>query len=214
MHARRQARLAVLEALARRVKQFRSHEHLFSFRVPHEPLDLDAIITQTVADGSGRVTAGDLRSRPVMQMTFADGHHWDAWAITLPSNVHVYCDSDGHETRVLTSLRRGNPIEGDRFFLELLAETRGEAFGIEMGGAVPDAVRTPIDDRAFLVDIFVELLEGTPAANALHAPGDTDAESDFRADVERWLPRVLIAPPPRNGRRHRRRLRDDEERVI
>lgn len=215
MYARRQARLAVLEALRRRVKQFRSHGALCAFRVPHEPLDLAAIIEGALAGEPGRVTADDLRSRPVLQLAFADGHQWEAWAITLPANVHVYCDSDGHETRVLTSLRRGNPIEADRFFLELLAETRGEAFGIEMGGAAPDRVRTPIDDRGFLVDVFVELFEGTAAGGALRARDATDRGSDFRADVDRWLARVLIAPAAaRNGRRRLRRLRDDEARAI
>lgn len=213
MYARRQARIAVLEALERRVKQFRSHDRLFTFRVPHEPLDLDAIIEDALADGPERVTADDLRSRPVMRMTFADGHRWEAWAIALPSNVHVYCDSDGHETRVLASLRRGNPLEADRFFLELLADTRGEAFGIEMAGAAPCQVRTPVDDREFLIDVFVDLLEGTPAGQALQAEHSGGTAPDFRADVDRWLAGVLIAPPPRNGRRRLRRLRDDE-RVI
>ena len=206
MYAKRQARLAVLEALERRVKQFRSHDGLFSFRVPHEPVDLDEIIDETLADAATRVNAADLRARAVLEMLFSGGHRWDAWAIALPSGVHVFCDSDGEETRVLASLRRGNPVEADRFFLELLAETRGQAFGIEMGGALPECVRTPIDDRAFLADVFVELLEGTAAEPTLRALGD-----DFRDDVERWLERVLIAPPPR-GRRQYRRLRDDADR--
>ena len=204
MYRKRRARRAVLEALERRVMQFRSHEDLFSFRVPHEPLDLDQLIGDTLGDQMGRVTPDDLRSRAVIEMTFHGAHRWEAWAISLASGVHVYCDDDGHETRVLASLRRGNPLEADRFFLELLAETRGHAFGIEMDSALPEGVRTPIDDRAFLADVFVELLEGTAAERELRAPGD-----DFRIDVERWLERVLVAPRSRS-RRTFRRLHDED----
>ncbi len=204
MYVRRQARLAVLEVLERRVRQFRTHDGLFSFRVPHAPLALDDIIDEALADVQVRVGADDLRARAILEMTFAGGHRWDAWAIALPSGVHVFCDRDGDEARVLASLRRGNSIEADRFFLELLAETRGQAFGIEMGGALPERVRTPIDDRAFLADVFVELLEGTESERSLRALGD-----DFRNDVERWLERVLIAPPPR-GRKTFKRLRDED----
>jgi hypothetical protein len=203
MYQKRQARLAVLQAVERRVKQFRTHENLFTFRVPHEPLDLDEIVRDALVDAPVRVVPDDLRSRTVVEMTFEGGHRWEAWAISFASGVHVYCDDDGHETRVLASLRRGNPGEADRFFLELLAETHGHAFGIEMGGALPEQVRTPIDDREFLGDVFIELFEGTAAERALRARG-----GDFRVDVVRWLERVLVAPPSR-GRRTFKRLRDD-----
>lgn len=206
MYVRRRARVAVLEALEARVRQFRSHDDLFGFRVPHDPLDLEALIEAALADHPARIAPADLRSRPVMRLEFPGGETWDAWVITLASDVHVYCDDDGHESRVLASLRRGHPLEADRFFLELLADTRGHAFGIEMGVALPARVRTPIDDRGFLADVFVELFEGTPVEALLREPGD-----DFRDDVERWLERVLVAPPPAvKGRRRLQRLRDED----
>ena len=68
------------------------------------------------------------------------GHVWEAWTIALPSGILIYCDDDGEEARVLGSVRRGNAVEADGFFLELLAETRGDAFGIEMAGVAPDRV--------------------------------------------------------------------------
>ena len=54
---------------------------------------------------------------------------------------------------VLASAKRSNPLEADRFFLELLAESRGHHFGIEMSGTAPDRVRSSIGDREFLVDV-------------------------------------------------------------
>jgi hypothetical protein len=93
---------------------------------------------------------------------------------------------------VLASARRGNPGEADGFFLERLAESRGEAFGIEMSGPAPDRVRSSIGDRDFLTDVFVELFEGTAAETELR---QDEPVGDFRATVERWLERVLTAPP-------------------
>jgi hypothetical protein len=147
----------------------------------------------------------------------------------------MYCDSDGHETRILASAKRGNPGEADGFFLERLAESRGHLFGIEMADALPDRVRSSIGDRDFLADVFVELFEGTDAERVLSAqcavrsaqcsarsaersvlsPEFSDAEgsvpsgaNDFRTDVVTWLDRVLTAPPA--GRRQPR-LRDQPE---
>ena len=87
----------------------------------------------------------------------------ELWTIALPSGIFLYCYSDGHESRVLASVKRGNPSEADGFFLERLAESRGEFFGIEMSGPAPDRVRSSIGDREFLADVFVDLFEGTPA---------------------------------------------------
>jgi len=56
-----------------------------------------------------------------------------------------------------------------------------------MAGPAPDRVRTSIGDREFLADVFVELFEGTSALPVESA--------DFRADVVRWLARVLTCPP-------------------
>jgi hypothetical protein len=186
-HRRRRA--LVLEALESRAKQFRSREDSWPFRMPHDPLDLDAIIDAALADDAGPLPHDALRTRGVLRMEWAAGDAWDLWAVTLASGLHLYCDSDGHESRVLASARRGNPSDADGFFLERLAESRGHLFGIEMAGAPPDRVKSSIGDRAFLADVFVELFEGTEAERGL------GAGPDFYAVVVGWLDQVLTAPP-------------------
>jgi hypothetical protein len=220
--AQRHLRLRVLDALERWAKQFRSHENLWPFRVPHDPLPLDDIIREALAGERDSLEAAALRARSVLRMEFRDGAVWEAWVIALPSGVMLYCDTDDDETRVLASAKRGNPLEADRFFLELLAESRGHGFGIEMSGAAPDRVRTSIGDRDFLVDVFVELLEGTDAEHAIRQDLRPEGEGvksrqtadgrDFRADVAQWLMHALVLPPSaslRPGRRRPRRLRDE-----
>jgi hypothetical protein len=203
-------RVRILETLELRVKQFRSRDGTWPFRMPHEPLDLDEIVDAATADGERGVDPASLRARSVLTMLWepatpsGDGHTWDLWVIALPSGVLLYCDSDGRETRILASARRGNPGEADGFFLERLAESRGHLFGIEMEGDVPDRVRSSIGDRDFLADVFVELFEGSEAERVLNAEG----ANDFRTAVVIWLDRVLTAPPA--GRRQPR-LRDQPE---
>jgi hypothetical protein len=187
--ADRQGRVRVLEALELRAKQFRGREDIWPFRVPHEPLDLDAIIERAL-EGEGVVAHDALRSRTVLECLWG-AHRWELWVLTLPSGILLYCDADGDETRVLASAKRGNPGEADGFFLERLAESRGLFFGIEMSGPAPDAVRSSIGDRAFLADVFVELFEGTDAQRTIV----DEPAADFHAAVEQWLDRVLTAPP-------------------
>jgi hypothetical protein len=175
--ASRHARVKALEALEARAKQFRGREEIWPFRVPHEPLDLDEITSGIAADV--------LRSRTVLRLEWTDAV-WELWTIALPSGILLYCDSDGQESRVLASVKRGNPVEADGFFLERLAESRGDFFGIETAGPAPDRVRSSIGDRDFLADVFVDLFEGTDAV-----PADS---ADFRTDIVRWLDRVLTAP--------------------
>jgi hypothetical protein len=213
---RRLARARVIETLERRAKQFRSREDLAMFRVPHEPLLLDALIDEALAEHVGVLAPDDLRARTVIRFEWTDSGTWDAWAIALPSGVTLFCDADGEETRVLASVKRGSQDEADRFFLELLAESRGECFGIAMAGVAPDRVRTAITDREFLADLFVELFEGTAAERAIHRMVTRGAKiaggaggRDFRAEVPLWLDDVLIAPAPSRARRKRiKRLRD------
>ena len=195
----RQHRVRVLEALELRVKQFRSRESIWPFRVPHEPLDLDDVIERAL-EGEGHVEADALRSRTVLTLAW-DEHAWELWVLTLPSGILLYCDADGRETRILASARRGNPGEADGFFLERLAQSRGHHFGIEMAGPPPDRVRSSIGDREFLADVFVELFEGSEAERTLRLAVPL-AEADFHAVVVRWLDEVLTAPPP--GRRQSR----------
>jgi len=192
LFSNRQARVKALEALEERAKQFRGREEIWPFRAPHEPLDLDRIVEGIAADA--------LRSRAVLRLDWAETS-WELWTIALPSGVLLYCDSDGREARVLASVKRGSPSEADGFFLERLAESRGDFFGIEMTGPAPDRVRSSIGDREFLADVFVDLFEGTPAEPAISSrvrselPRDArTAMADFRLEVVRWLDRVLTAP--------------------
>ncbi len=181
----RQARLKALEALEERARQFRGRDEMWPFRAPRDPLDIDL---------------ADLDPRPVLRMEWADTF-WQLWSVALPSGILAYGDSDGRESRVLASVKRGSPAEADGFFLERLAESRGRYFGIEMAGPPPERVRcTSIGDREFLADVFVELFEGTSAQR--HLTADTTGGSDFRTDVVHWLNRVLTAPPAR-GRQPR-----------
>src|SRR5690348_10729246 len=98
---------------------------MWPFRAPREPLEIDV---------------SDLDTRPVMRMEWADTF-WQLWSVALPSGILIYGDSDGRESRVLASVKRGNPSEADGFFLERLAESRGRYSGIEMAGPPPERVR-------------------------------------------------------------------------
>ena len=205
-----------MEALELRAKQFRSRDGTWPFRVPHDPLDLLDIVESVAVDGERPVDPASLRARTLLSFSWqspaepaSDDDSWALWVIALPSGILMYCDSDGNETRILASAKRGNPGEADGFFLERLAETRGHDFGIEMAGAVPDRVRSSIGDRDFLADVFVELFEGTDAEPVISAECSLlSAPDDFRTAVVLWLDRVLTAPPA--GRRQPR-LRDQPE---
>jgi hypothetical protein len=79
-------------------------------------------------------------------------------------------------------------------FLQLLAESAGEIFGIEMSGGAPARVRSSISDRDFLVDFFVNLFEVTGAEASVRAAISVPARAtghDFQHDVEEWLAVVL-----------------------
>ena len=201
MHFERQLRLRVLEALELEAKQFRTREELFPIRIPREPIRLDEVIERTLGDDSARFNPLSIRARTILHLEWDDGSVWDAWVIMLPSQLRLFCDSGADETRVLASGGRNAGDETDRQFLTLLSESAGEIFGIEMAGGAPARVRSSIADRAFLVDVFVNLfevraMEGTIRADlderrADAGPGDLLAETadrpDFRVDVERWL---------------------------
>jgi hypothetical protein len=201
----RQLRIRVLEALEQRVKQFIRREELWPLRIPREPLLLDAVVRQALQAESAAFDPTALRSRPLLRLEWEDGSAWDAWVIVLPSGIKLYCDSMDTEDRVLASGGRNEGDESDRAFLQLLAESGGAHFGIEMSGGAPARVRTAVTDREFLADTFVNLFEvaGTEESvrDQLRAAADspdahTDARGDFRADVEHWLDRALRAPQP------------------
>ena len=79
--------------------------------------------------------------------------------LALGSGMKLYCDSSHDESRILASGRRDSEIDTDRLFLELLAESAGEQFGMEISGEPPSTVRSSIDSREQLVDFFVHLFE-------------------------------------------------------
>jgi hypothetical protein len=180
----------VLEALERRVKQFRRREELWPIRVPVAPIGLDEVLEEALGEDSRRFDPVSLRSRTLLQLAWKDEARWEAWVIALPSKTKIYCDSDGEETRLLASGGRNEGDESDRVFLQILAETGGEAYGIESAGGAPTQVRSSIADRAFLVEFFVNLFEVTSAEASVRAairPQSRDDGDDFQRDVEEWL---------------------------
>ena len=190
----RQLKTRVLDGLERRVKQFRRREELWPIRVPVEPVLLDDVIEEALGDDARRFDSSTLRSRTLLHLAWDDGASWDTWVVALPSKTKLYGDSDGEETRLLASGGRNEGDESDRVFLNLLAESAGEHFGIEMSGGAPARVRSSIADRAFLVEFFVNLFEVTAAEESVRAaiPGrHSDAGPDFQHDVEEWLALAL-----------------------
>ena len=121
---------------------------------------------------------------------------WTAWMAALPSKTKVYCDTDARETRILASGGRNEGHENDRIFLRLLAESGGGHFGIEMSGGAPSRVRSSIDDRAFLTEIFVELFEVSGEEASVRRALGGQPSADFQHDVQRWLDRVASRQPP------------------
>lgn len=183
----RQARVAVFEALDRRVRQFRGREELWPLRVPAEPVALEEVIDEALGDAARGFDIDSLRSRTLLELAWNDGATWSAWMSVLPSKRKLYCDSDREETRILASGGRNEGSESDRVFLRLLAESGGQHFGIEMSGGAPSRVRSSIDDRAFLVEIFVELFEVTGGEASVRLALSRERTGDFQHEVEEWL---------------------------
>jgi hypothetical protein len=194
----RQLRSRLLDALEREVKQFRTREGLHPLRVPSDPILFDDVVAKALGD-DGWLEPRTVRSRTVLRLEWDDGSGWELWVIVLPSGVKLFCDSGEDESRILASGGRNLGVATDRLFLELLSASAGEAFGIEMSGmaAAPARVRSSIDDRAFLVDVFVNLFEETAIEDSIRAAWgtkpdlDTTIGRDFRGEIERWLDAVL-----------------------
>jgi hypothetical protein len=200
MFPARELRVRVLDALERVVKQFRTREELYPLRIPKEPLAFDDAIAPAIGDGGRVFDPSTLRARTVLHLEWEDDSTWDLWVIVLPSGLKLFCDSGEEESRILASGGRNLGDESDRLFLQLLSESRGNHFGIEMAGGAPSRVRSSIADRAFLVDVFVNLFEGTDVETAIRDEFPTNASSagqesaegrDFRAEVHAWLEHVL-----------------------
>jgi len=184
----RDRRVRVFQALERAIRQFRTREEIWPLRVPSEPLLLQDIVRQALGVEFRTFDPHSLKSRSLLQLKWDDDSTWELWIIALPIGIKLYCDSSHDESRILASGRRDSEIETDRLFLELLAESAGETFGIEMAGGPPTRVRSSID-RAQLVDFFVHLFEVAGMDEDIRADlGSRDP--DFQTDVERWLERT------------------------
>jgi hypothetical protein len=184
MFIHRQNRVRVLQAVEQAVQQFRTRKELWPLRVPGEPLSLDGLIARTVPDG--RFDPLSLRARTLLWLRWESGDTWELWVATLASGLKLYCDTGGGETRMLATGRRDSEIETDRLFLELLSESAGQHFGIEMSGGAPAMVRSPLEDRALIVDVFLNLFEVLGMEEEVREIVG-DRHEDFRVDVERWL---------------------------
>jgi hypothetical protein len=196
----RQLKARVLETLESRAKQFRTREVLYPLRVPHEPLPLGDVIEEALGDERGRFDPMWLRARTLLRLEWEDGSSWEAWVVMLPSGLRLFCDAGSDALHVLASGGRNAGDETDRLFLERLAESAGQDFGIEMAGGAPSRVRSSVTDRDFLVDIFVALFEEAGMEGSVRATlsgdehpgaGGDPPGTDFRSDVDRWLRRAL-----------------------
>ena len=184
MFADRQNRVRVLQALEESVKQFRTRQELWPLRVPRDPVSLDDLVTRTLAGAAFDPLT--LRARTLLWLEWPDGATWELWVIALPSGLKLYCDTGAGETRLLASGRRDSEIETDRHLLELLSESAGEHFGIEMDGGPPSRVRSNLHDRALVPEFFVNLFEVLGMEAEIRGV-ITDRHDDFRLDVEQWL---------------------------
>jgi hypothetical protein len=187
MFTARQNRVRVLQALEEAIRQFRTRQELWPLRVPNAPLSLDDLIERTLEEGPFDPLS--LRARTLLWLQWPDGESWELWVIALPSGLKLYCDTGGGETRMLATGRRDSEIETDRLLLERLSQSAGQHFGIEMAGGPPSKVRSPIEDRALVVDFFVNLFEVEEMEGEIREV-IADHHDDFRADVEAWLSRA------------------------
>ena len=184
MYADRQNRVRIVQALEESVKQFRTRQELWPLRVPREPIAFESIVARAIGGLFDPLT---LRSRTLLWLEWPDGATWELWVIALPSGLKLYCDTGDGETRLLATGRRDSEIETDRHFMELLSESAGEHFGIEMDGGAPSRVRSNLVESTLVVEFFVNLFEVLGMEEEIRAAGATAGSGDFRLDVEGWL---------------------------
>jgi hypothetical protein len=184
----RQLRQRVLEALEARAAQFRTREELYPLRVPLHPIPLDDVIDEALGDERGRFDPMSLRSKTILHLTWEDGSAWELWSAMLPSGLKLFCDFGEEDSHVLASGGRNMGDETERLFLERLAESAGQDFGIEMSGGAPIKVRSSINDRAFLVEVFLALFEETGVAASIRT-----GRPDIKDDVADWLEAAFVA---------------------
>lgn len=183
MYAERQNRVRVVQALEDAAKQFRTRPELWPLRVPREPVVFDRLIGRAI---QGTFDPLSLRSRTLLWLEWPDGATWELWITALPSGLKLYCDTGGGETRLLATGRRDSEIETDRHLMELLSESAGEHFGIEMDGGPPSRVRSNLGDGTLVVTFFVNLFEVLGMEEEVRGVIG-DRRDDFRLDVEAWL---------------------------
>ena len=189
-YTQRQNRVRALQGLDRRVKAFRTRDEVWPLYVPNEPVSMDEVL-QRELDGAA-FDPLELRSRTLLWLAWPEGETWELWVITLPSGLKLYCDTGSDETRLLATGRRDSEVETDRLFLELLSESAGAHFGIEMAGRPPARVRSSVKDGDLLIDFFVSLFEVARMEPEIRRiVGSSD---DFRLDVAEWLDRALKRP--------------------
>ena len=191
MYAERQNRVRVVQALEDAAKQFRTRQELWPLRVPREPVVFDTLIGRAI---QGTFDPLSLRSRTLLWLEWPDGATWELWVTALPSGLKLYCDTGGGETRLLASGRRDSEIETDRHLMELLSESAGEHFGIEMDGGPPSRVRSNLADGTLVVDFFVNLFEVLGMEEDIRTVIG-DRRGDFRLDVETWLTQTGFRVP-------------------
>jgi len=189
---RRDQKVRVLQALEGAVRQFRTRETLWPLRVPNEPLVLETIVRRALEHEAARFDISTLRSRTVLHFTWDDGAWWELWMLPLGAGIKLFCDSSPEESRILASGRRDSEVDTERLFLELLAESAGEVFGIEISGGPPSRVRSSLDTSDRLLEFFVHLFEVAHMEDDVRAAGGHDSDAtDFREDVERWLNKAV-----------------------
>jgi hypothetical protein len=155
---------------------------------------LDVLIRRALEHEAARFEISTLRSRTLLHFRWDDGAWWELWLLPLRSGMELFCDSTPEESRVLASGRRDSEIDTERLFLELLAESAGDVFGIEISGGAPSRVRSSIDDKPQLVEFFLHLFEVAHMEDDVRtekADSSLPRRSDFREDVERWLEKVM-----------------------
>lgn len=197
--AERQARRRVKELIESRASRFSSDEELWPIRVPREPLLLHALVSEAAPDEASLVSEASLRARTLLVCKWEDGSSWELWVMTLASGLKVFCDTGGGETRILATGGRHSSEQTDRQFMDALASSGGERFGIELAGGAPCRVRSLLRGSGasgdLLVDFFVHLFEVTGAEASVlgqleragRPAGRGAAGRDFRDAVVSWL---------------------------
>jgi hypothetical protein len=185
----RQNRVRALEALDRASKQFRTRQEIWPLYAPREPVSMDKLLDQALA--GARFDPLTLKAKTLLWLAWPGGVTWELWVIALPSGLKLYCDTGDDETRILASGRRDSEIQTDRLFLEILSESAGQQFGIELRGGPPSRVRSSLTERDVLIDFFVALFEEEGLEDQVH--GVVPATGDFREDVAAWLSAALRA---------------------